>query len=232
MRLRSLSGMDAVPAATVQDLPSVGRVLAHSASGRILGGAFAAAVACRARRGRLRPTDGIVVAAVAAAHPFVEWAVHRFVLHAPVRTLAGKRLDLSPGHRAHHAAPDDLATATLPARAAVLDACLLAGLAAAVVSVTRPSQRRTLAPTAAGAALASLLTYEWVHLLLHAGRKPRSAWLRRQRALHRLHHHRSERSWFGVTSPVADRLFGTLPPDPSAVPRSPTVRAINGGSAA
>lgn len=55
MQLSSLRGMEPVPRPMVEDLPTVGRVLAHSASGRILGGA--------------------IVAGVAAAHPFVEWAV-------------------------------------------------------------------------------------------------------------------------------------------------------------
>lgn len=212
------------PAGDVTTLRAVTRVLAGSASGRVLAGGVLLGTAARLRLGRPGPADAVAIAAVTAAHPFVEWAVHRHVLHAPVRTVAGRRVDLAPGHRTHHARPDDLATATLPGRAAVLDLGLLTGAAAGVALAAR---RPSVAPTAAAAAAGSLLAYEWVHLLLHAGRRPRTAWLRAMRAHHRLHHHRNEHRWFGVTTRTADRLFGTWPADAASVPRSASVRSLD-----
>ncbi len=204
--------------AAAADLAGVAGVLARSASWRILGIGVASGVLLRTSRRRpVGGADVVAASAVALAWPGVEWAVHRHVLHAPVRTVAGRRIDLAPGHRAHHADPGDLTRATLPGPAALADTLLLAGMAAALTAAVTRSWRAPAVATAGTAAVAALLRYEWVHLVLHAGRRPRSPRLRRlrvhHRLHHRLHHHHAAAgdgtAGFGVTTTVVDRLAGT-----------------------
>jgi hypothetical protein len=72
------------------------------------------------------------------------------------------------------------------------------------------------------------LGYEWTHYLVHSDYRPRSRWFRSVWRNHRLHHYKNEHYWFTVTSAgTADRLFGTYPADPAAVPTSPTVKQLH-----
>ncbi|MEZ5260861.1 MAG: sterol desaturase family protein [Acidimicrobiales bacterium] len=180
--------------------------LAHHGSGYILTGYLLAAVLLRRRRGPLRRADAVSVATVVAIQPFFEWALHRFVLHAPPRDLAGQRVDPGAAHRGHHRVPDDVAGALLGGRYAAADGLIVAGLAAAVGrGVAGPAGTIT----AAAAGQGSLLAYEWTHLLAHTGYKPRTRWFRRLRAAHLRHHFRDERTNYGVTSRLGDRILGT-----------------------
>ena len=58
--------------------------------------------------------------------------------------------------------------------------------------------------------IAGYLAYEWLHLRLH-GARAGGAWLRALRKHHFYHHFADDRVCYGVTSPIWDRVFRTLP---------------------
>jgi hypothetical protein len=175
----------------------------------------------------LRPAQLLVVAAVLAAQPFVEWLIHVVVLHARPFTLLGRPVDLYQArkHRAHHADPRDLDILLIPLRGHLAGAVVLGGLCALLPDA---ATRWALV----GAVAASSLAYEWVHFLVHTDYKPRRAPYRRLYVHHRLHHYRNEHYWFGVSRLAADRLLGTAPAK-ADVERSETVLTLgleDGGS--
>lgn len=181
--------------------------------------AVLAALSWRTAAGPVRWSDAMVIAALAALRPFAEWTVHKLVLHGRPRRWRGLRFDplAARAHRAHHAAPRDPRHVLTPPLVVVE---LIAVIGLGAVWLPRP-----IAATAATTVLTFALATEWTHVLLHSRYQPRSAWLRRLARRHRLHHHRNERYWFGLSSTAADRLLGTGP-DPAAVPVSSTTRSV------
>ena len=175
-------------------------------SGYVLAGYLGAAAVLRSRRGRPARADAVALAAVLAIRPFFEWALHRYVLHAPPFDVAGRRIDPAVAHRGHHRVPDDVAGALLGTGFAVSNGAAVAVLAAAV---GRLAAGPAGVATAVMAGQASLLGYEWTHLLSHSGYTPATRYFRALRAAHLRHHFRDERTNFGVTTRLADRLLHT-----------------------
>lgn len=152
--------------------------------------------------------------------PFMEWAVHVYVLHSRPRGWFGRGLYRLFGarHRQHHQGPADVELTFLPLRGIVAS---LLGYAALALLLPSWSLRLT---AIAGVCLLGLF-YEWTHFLCHVPYRPRTRWFRRARKLHRLHHYKNENYWFGVSMHLGDRVFGTLPA-PEAVAESPRCRTL------
>lgn len=205
-----------VNARTLTTKRAVAGEFAHHASPWILAVAIAVPALLRGRLGgRLSRQDAVALAAVAAAQPLVEWALHRHVLHAPARRVGGRLIDPGASHRGHHLTPDDVGGALLGAGYAVADTSLVAAAVAVVGLVTTPLAggvpvAGTLTAIAAGET--GLAAYEWVHLLVHSGYRPRTKRFRRLRAQHHHHHFRDEAASFGITASLGDRAFGTARP--------------------
>lgn len=157
------------------------------------------------------------VVAVAGLVPFVEWGVHRFVLHVEPRRMGSLRLDPGVGHREHHANPSTINWVVLRPVDAALFLVINALVAVAVVGV--PAWLLggpVLGPALTGVTLAAaaLTHYEWSHFLFHTAYRPRTGRYRRLKANHRRHHWRDDRAWLGITSNLGDRVLGTMaPPD-------------------
>jgi hypothetical protein len=206
-------------AASIRSLGRAARVFARFASPRVLAAGLATAVVARLATAvaGLAPVsvgDGVALAAVAVLVPFVEWFVHRVVLHARPRPIGGVIVDPGIGHREHHDHPDTVSWVLLRGFDAALFTAVNGAVATAVVGlplwlIGAP----TLGPVLTGvvAATAALAHYEWSHFLFHTAYRPRTARYRRLKANHLRHHWRDERAWLGVTSNLADRLLGTLP---------------------
>lgn len=191
---------------------AVGSELARHASPYVLVGAIALPASARVGRGGLTPGDLLALAVVIVAQPFVEWWLHRHVLHARARRVIGVSIDPGAAHRGHHEAPDDVGGALLGAGYAVADAAGVAVVVGLVTLATAPlvgsiPVRAMLTAIAAGEV--ALAVYEWSHLLVHSGYRPRTAWFRGLRANHRRHHFRDDTRSFGITSTLGDRVFGT-----------------------
>ena len=166
----------------------------------------------------------VIPAAQIALFPVIEWCVHVAILHWKPRTLGPVTIDslLAREHRAHHADPRDLPLVFIPWKALVW--LLPAYVAIGLFAMPTTASGLTLMVTVYGTSLG----YEWTHYLVHSDYRPRSRPYRSVWRNHRLHHYKNEHYWFTVTSAgTADRLFGTYPADPSAVPTSPTVKKLH-----
>jgi Fatty acid hydroxylase superfamily len=191
-------------ATDVTTLPGAARrFLAHPRPPVLLG-TVGALAAVRAARGRLGPRDARVAGLCLLAQPFVEHAVHRWMLHAePTTPLRRACYNYAGwGHAQHHADPTNLDTMFL-----VPSEVLRGGAVAAAVALAGP-------PAAATGALCvglGTLAYDWSHFLIHSAYRPRTRVFQLVKRNHRLHHYRNERYWLGVTSPVADLVLRTSP---------------------
>ena len=190
-------------------------------SPRVLAAQLLVAALLRPLWGPFGRGDALLVAAVLVYWPVQEWLVHRLVLHARPRRLGGLVLDTGPAraHRRHHRDPRDLRWAVLPGRSMLVLVPLHLLFWWGVTSTW------AAALTGIGAFSAATLVYEWIHFLCHAPYRPRSAYVRRVRAHHALHHFKNEKYWHSFTVPALDRLFGTGP-KPSEVPMSAHCRDL------
>ena len=166
--------------------------------------------------------DLVVLAVLLAGYPFFEWFAHAVVLHSKPRTIAGRTryLGVARNHRAHHLDPENPAK-SLPDTTRNLAYLAIAVAVPTVVLLRDAGPRLTVGVFA----ITALLTYEWAHYLIHAAYKPRGRALKALRRRHLLHHHRDEKRWYGVASPLADVVLRTSP-DPATVPVSPTCRTL------
>jgi sterol desaturase/sphingolipid hydroxylase (fatty acid hydroxylase superfamily) len=169
---------------------------------------------------------GVPAAVAVLVYPFAEYVLHRFVLHStllyrsPLTVSLWRRI-----HYDHHADPDDLRVlfGALPTTLPIIAAVTLP-IGQAISGVAG-------AAAAFGAGVACMLVYEFCHCLDHLRCGPRNRTLQAMRRRHLLHHFHNERSNFGITSFVCDRLVGTLYDSSAAVPRSETVFNLGYGEA-
>jgi hypothetical protein len=165
-----------------------------------------------------------------AAQPFVEWIIHKYVLHLKPFSIRGRRVELygSIQHRRHHLSPSDLDRVLLKHVEVVGFLVQIAVLIAALaLAIDGPLGWPVLPQALTGLLFAyvGLFRYEWSHFLIHTPYVPRSRWYRAIWRNHRLHHFKHEDYWMGVSSNLGDRLLGTNP-DQKAVPRSHTARTL------
>lgn len=161
----------------------------------------------------------LALAAVAtfAAYPFVEYGLHRWILHGrflyrmPWTAALWKRV-----HFDHHQDPHRLDV-------------LFGGLSNTLPTIalfTLPLGWGIAGPggaaTAFAAGLALMAGYELCHAMQHLRVQPRSRYLRRIKRLHLAHHFHEESSNYGITGNLIDRLFGTYDEAPQRRPRSRT----------
>ena len=161
------------------------------------------------------------VLAVLALYPFVEYALHRWVLHnrllykSPVTAKVWKRI-----HYDHHQNPHDLS---------VLFGALYTTLPP-IFLLTLPIGWAIGGAPAAAAALATgtlvFAGYEFCHCVQHLPFTPGNAWLREIKKHHLAHHFHSEQGNFGITQGLWDRILGTGYDSPRAVPRSATTHNL------
>ncbi|HEY9722749.1 MAG TPA: sterol desaturase family protein [Oscillatoriaceae cyanobacterium] len=168
--------------------------------------------------------------AVAAALPFIlagvllfplnEYGLHRFALHAPPSRHPFVRRMQHRLHFDHHADPQRFELLFAPwwftFPAAALNGVIVLALfhhGSAALGFTLGS-------------LMAMLYYEWVHYVSHVPITPRTRFGQAMKRAHLWHHHKNEHFWFGVTTPVMDKLHGTFPAV-REVPMSVSVRALD-----
>lgn len=210
----------------VRTLPDALRVILSRTGPRLIVASAAAAWAARAALGRPSLADAAICVGVAAWWPLQEWLAHKHLLHLrpdPARPLVGDPV-FARRHRAHHRDPRDVDHTLLPVAVIAVAVPVNALLWAAALRSARPA----LTGIAAYSTMAAV--YEWTHFLVHTGVRPASAFFRRVRRNHRLHHYRNENFWLGFTLPWVDQWLGTEP-DPREVPHSKTARDLFGDAA-
>jgi hypothetical protein len=207
--------------------------MAHS-SPRIVLVACVLALGARIYAGAWSWRDLLPPLALLAAQPFVEWVIHKYLLHLPPIRLFGRRVELygSIQHRNHHLDPSDLARVLLrPIEVIgfIVQITIVMALIALAVAGPAGWPALPLTLTAFAFAYLGLLRYEWSHFLIHTPYVPKTRWYRAIWRNHRLHHFKHEDYWMGVSSNLGDRLLGTNP-DQQSIPKSPTARSLGGGN--
>jgi hypothetical protein len=176
--------------------------------------------------------DLLAPTALIAAQPFVEWLIHKCLLHLPPLRLFGRRVELygAVQHRNHHLDPSDLERVLLkPVEVVgfVVQIAIVTVLIALATAGPLGWPVLPLALTAITFSYLGLLRYEWSHFLIHTPYVPKSRWYRTIWRNHRLHHFKHEGYWMGVSSNLGDRLLKTNP-DQRQVAKSPTARSLGG----
>jgi hypothetical protein len=145
------------------------------------------------------PSAGLIAGLLAAG--VLTWTLAEYVMHRVLFHLPHEH-PLAPlgahAHGEHHAAPDRAPITkplrlTLPPIAIVALAAGVAGGAAGLWFV-------------AGAVL-GYFGYEWLHVSAHVLTASEHPWPATQR--HHLEHHRDARKYFGITSPLWDKILRT-----------------------
>jgi sterol desaturase/sphingolipid hydroxylase (fatty acid hydroxylase superfamily) len=194
-------------------------------------GAVALALALRIAQGSWSWRDAVVAVGLLGATPFVEWAIHVYLLHSPPIDFRGRRLEMLTAreHRAHHEAPGVLSGVLLPVYGVLVFLAMIGlvnWLLSFGVELVLGGPRLAYATSGVLVSYAILAAYEWTHFLIHAPYRPQGRYFKTIWRNHRLHHFKNERYWFGVTSTIGDRVIGTLP-DQGSVARSATARSLH-----
>ncbi len=137
----------------------------------------------------------------------VEYCLHRFVFHFEPRTERQKRLSYL-FHGVHHAQPMCKSRLVMPFAMSIPLGALFYGLLSLVLTVAL-GRGQWVAPVFAGL-LAGYLTYDMTHYALHHLRLS-SPVFKAMRKSHMQHHGSTHDARFGVTSPLWDYVFGTMP---------------------
>lgn len=164
--------------------------------------------------------DLVVVLAIPAFWPMLEWLIHTQILHFKPRQIFGRTFDPAYGweHRRHHSDPWNIDIMFIPLRTHIIVVPLLT----AFVWWVMPSH---LAATFMVTMLVFTIHYEWCHYIAHVRwQAPWGYWRKRVRD-HRLHHFHNEQLWWGVSMGGGDRIMGTGP-SPSTAPRSATTKMV------
>lgn len=202
-------------------LKDAARLFMTYKNARVLAPAAGAAIAARVVLGRFSKRDAAVLAVTVGIEPFVEWLVHVHVLHQPPRTLRGRTVELlsSKSHRLHHMEPRD------PQMVFVYNPALVPIMAGLAVGNAMLIRKPRAIVTGIATSFTILTAYEWTHFLIHSSYVPKTALYRTLRRTHQLHHFRNENYWFGIITPVSDKVLNTYPAK-DAVPTSPTVKTL------
>ena len=209
------------------------RAFLAEGSPRVIVCALLGAVVLRLAIGGWSWVDGAIAVGTFAAVGIVERLVHLHLLHAPEDSWARRVLGAGRGHEKHHLDPPDIEWLLLQRQDAfvhtlfiavvsalwVVPAMLVLGVFLGGVGLLGPWA------TAVLCAVAALAHFESTHQLERSSYRPTSCFYRRLVRNHRLHHHRNEHYWLGVTSNLGDRVMGTYV-DRSAVPKSETARSL------
>jgi hypothetical protein len=224
---------EAVPSRNAKgpSLADCARAFARQPSPPYLFGAVTLAAGLRLIQGSWSWRDVVVAAGLIAATPFVEWAIHVYLLHSRPLPLLGRELDVVTAreHRAHHEAPGVLEGVLIPVYGVIVFLAMIAFTNWALsfpIGLVLGGPTLSYTTTGVAVSFAILAAYEWTHFLIHTPYRPRSRYYKAIWRNHRLHHYKNEHYWFGVTSVVGDRVIGTEP-DQRTVPRSPTARSLH-----
>jgi dihydroceramide fatty acyl 2-hydroxylase len=131
-----------------------------------------------------------------------EYWLHRLVFHWEPDVALGRRMHFII-HGVHHDHPNDKLRLVMPPAVSIpLAALFLFGF---TVIFGIPAGYPLF-----GGFIAGYLGYDYTHYYLHHF-VPRSAFGKRLREQHMRHHFQDHRYGFGVSSPLWDAIFGTLP---------------------
>jgi sterol desaturase/sphingolipid hydroxylase (fatty acid hydroxylase superfamily) len=216
-----------------RDLTSLGacwREFLKHFSGWAVGSALTVAIGLRVYVGEWSYRDALAPLVVLAIQPFVEWIIHKYLLHLKPFEIRGHKFDLytARAHRRHHKAPGKLDRVLLhppEILASMFGIALFSLVVVGAVTGLFGGRMWPLWLTAIVFTYAGLFRYEWSHFLIHTPYIPKTRFFRSIWRSHRLHHFKHEDYWMGVSSNFGDRLLGTFP-EQGKVAKSPTARTL------
>lgn len=149
--------------------------------------------------------DLLVIAAFFLFRGILEWAIHVWLYHASPLPLLGWRLasETSELHRQHHENPHDLSRLLITHKGVLILACLVFSGSALVFQSFNFAATMTLGLVVVGVMI------EVVHLICHCRIPHKHGVMRRLVWLHRHHHWNDPDNFYGVSSSLGDKLFGT-----------------------
>jgi sterol desaturase/sphingolipid hydroxylase (fatty acid hydroxylase superfamily) len=136
-----------------------------------------------------------------------EYLLHRFVFHFPAKTPWQKRLSFL-FHGIHHEQPRIKTRLVMPPAVSIPLAALFLGLFYLIFNVIA-NIPLWVAPVFSGFIL-GYVTYDMIHYGTHHI-SMKKGYLRMVRQQHMHHHFQTPNMRFGVTSPLWDYVFGTMP---------------------
>jgi sterol desaturase/sphingolipid hydroxylase (fatty acid hydroxylase superfamily) len=143
----------------------------------------------------------ILMAAGLLIWTFIEYLLHRFLLHYRPQAQALLAV-VEKLHLGHHRDPQDEAKITVPVFASLP---IAGGLLVLFRLMAGSWEVAALLMTGS---IAGYLYYEAVHFWIHCGSRG-GRWMQQGRANHFFHHFKDQHRCFGVTTPLWDRLLGT-----------------------
>lgn len=148
----------------------------------------------------------------------IEYTVHRWVYHGFSSKPLGRYV--SKQHINHHERPQDPDYLFNDPKFGAISAVVLFGIYYAI------SRDLGVAGGIAMGNYVGFVYYEWVHMTSHrVDVVPVTPWNRALKRYHLWHHFKHEHYWYGVTTSIFDRLFGSWK-DQKEVPMSATVRTL------
>lgn len=138
---------------------------------------------------------------------FSEYTMHRFVFHFPPHSAAQERI-VFLFHGVHHAQPSLKTRLVMPPVVSIPLALVFYGLFSLVFGALLNAPR-WIAPVFAGAALGYLI-YDLTHYATHHW-PIKGGYFKFLKKHHSLHHFKTEDARYGVTSPLWDYVFKTMP---------------------
>jgi sterol desaturase/sphingolipid hydroxylase (fatty acid hydroxylase superfamily) len=132
---------------------------------------------------------------------FFEYIGHRFAFHIPTTTQAREKFQYT-FHGVHHEYPRDKQRLAMPPAASVVIVAIIIFLFRIVFGMPGYA-------IVAGF-LAGYATYLLIHFSIHT-RVPPKNFLGKLWMHHSIHHYKDQKVAFGVSSPLWDMVFGTMP---------------------
>ena len=138
---------------------------------------------------------------------FAEYGLHRFLFHFKPRAPWQERVSFLM-HGVHHAQPTIKTRLVMPPPVSVPLAALFYGAFVLILGVILPLDN-WVKPLFAGF-ITGYVLYDMTHYALHHIRW-QHPYMKSLRRYHMLHHSQTPNQRYGVTSPLWDRVFGTMP---------------------
>ena len=136
-----------------------------------------------------------------------EYLLHRFLFHLPVKGEKAQRI-VFLFHGVHHAQPQEKTRLVMPPVVSIPLAAIFYGLFQLVLSVIL-NVPQWVAPVFSGF-IVGYLIYDLTHYATHHF-PMRSGYAKYIKRYHMQHHYKTPNARFGVSSPLWDMVFNTMP---------------------
>ena len=135
------------------------------------------------------------------AFTLIEYIMHRFLFHLQPKTDKQEKFAYTV-HGVHHDYPKDKDRLAMPPPLSIVISALFFGLYWLIMG--------NLVYGFLPGFLMGYASYLWVHYMVHAFKPPKNffkvLWVH-----HGIHHYKDQHNAFGVSSPLWDVVFGTMP---------------------